>query len=48
VDGPSHTRSVVEWLRAQFPDLCMTVEAVVADADTVAVRVLSEGTNWAR
>ncbi len=45
VDGPSHTRSVVEWLRAQFPDLCMTVEAVVADTDMVAVRVLSEGTN---
>ena len=45
VDGPSHTRSVVEWLRAQFPDLRLTVEAVVADADMVAVRVLSEGTN---
>jgi predicted ester cyclase len=45
VDGPSHTRSVGEWLRAQFPDLCMTVEAVVEDADMVAVRVLSEGTN---
>jgi hypothetical protein len=26
VAGPSHTRSVVEWLRAQFPDLRMTVE----------------------
>ena len=45
MDGPSHTRSVVEWLRAQFPDLRMTVEAVVADAGMVAVRVLSEGTN---
>src|SRR3954454_11604377 len=44
VDGPSHARSVVEWLRA-FPDLRMTVESVVADADVVVVRVLSEGTN---
>ena len=24
VDGPSHTRSVGEWLRAQFPDVART------------------------
>ena len=29
----------------QFPDLCMTVEAMVAEGDTVTARVLSEGTN---
>ena len=38
-------RGVVEWLLAQFSDLQMTIEAIVADGDTVAVRVLSEGTN---
>jgi len=45
VSGPEHMRGVVEWLVAQFPDLHMTVEAVVAEGDTVAVRILSEGTN---
>ena len=33
------------WLLAQFPDLQMTVEAIVAEGDTVAARILSEGTN---
>jgi len=45
VNGSEHMRGVVEWLLAQFPDLQMTIEAIVADGDTVAVRVLSEGTN---
>ena len=45
VDGPTHTRQTARWLLAQFPDLHMTVEAIVAEGDTVAVRVLSEGTN---
>jgi len=45
VDGPTHMREVVEWLVAQFPDLQMTVDAIVAENDTVAVRVLSVGTN---
>jgi predicted ester cyclase len=45
VDGPTHLREAAEWLRAQFPDLQMTVLAVVAEGDTVAVRVASEGTN---
>jgi predicted ester cyclase len=38
-------RRSAEWLLAQFPDLHMTIEAMVAEGDTVAVRVLSEGTN---
>ena len=38
-------RATAEWLLGQFPDLCMTVEAMVAEGDTVAARVLSEGTN---
>jgi predicted ester cyclase len=45
VNGPQATRASAEWLLAQFPDLRMTIEAVIADADTVAVRILSEGTN---
>ena len=38
-------RSVVQWLVAQFPDVSMTIESIVAEGDIVAVRVLSEGTN---
>ena len=45
VDGPSPMRQTAQWLLAQFPDLHMTIEAIVAEGDTVAVRVLSEGTN---
>ena len=45
VNGPAAMRETAQWLLAQFPDLQMTVEAIVADGDTVAVRVLSEGTN---
>ena len=45
VNGPQATRQTVEWLLAQFPDMRMTIEAMVSEGDTVAVRVLSEGTN---
>lgn len=45
VNGPQAMRGTVEWLLAQFPDLYMTIEAMVAEGDTVAVRVLSQGTN---
>jgi predicted ester cyclase len=45
VNGPAAMRQTAEWLLAQFPDLHMTIEAIVAEGDTVAVRVLSEGTN---
>ena len=45
VDGPSHARGVVEWLRSQFSDLQMTVEVIVAEGDMVAALVRSEGTN---
>jgi predicted ester cyclase len=48
VQGPSHAREAVAWLRAQFPDLEMTIESIVADADMVAVRVRSTGTNLGR
>jgi predicted ester cyclase len=45
VNGPQAMRQTAEWLLAQFPDLHMSVEAMVAEGDTVAVRILSEGTN---
>ena len=45
VHGPTHLRQTAQWLLAQFPDLHMTIEAIVAEGDTVAVRILSEGTN---
>jgi predicted ester cyclase len=45
VHGPEATKETAKWLVAQYPDLHMTIEALIADGDTVAVRVLSEGTN---
>lgn len=45
VDGPQAMRATAEWLLGQFPDMQMTVEAIVAEDDLVACRVLSEGTN---
>jgi predicted ester cyclase len=45
VNGPTAMRQTAGWLLGQFPDLRMTIEAMVAEGDTVAVRVLSEGTN---
>jgi predicted ester cyclase len=45
VNGPEHMRNVVTWLVDQYPDLVMNVEALVSEGDTVAVRVMSEGTN---
>ncbi|HSW80748.1 MAG TPA: ester cyclase [Candidatus Saccharimonadales bacterium] len=45
VNGPQSTRETVGWLKAQFPDMKMIIEAIVADGDLVVARVLSEGTN---
>ena len=45
VAGPKHIRDTAQWLREQFPDLQFTIEAIVADDDTVACRVLATGTN---
>jgi predicted ester cyclase len=45
VNGPAAARQTAEWLLAQFPDLKMTIEAIVAEGDMVVARVLSEGTN---
>jgi predicted ester cyclase len=45
VNGPLHMRSTRDWLLDQFPDLHMTVEALVSELDMVVARVVSEGTN---
>jgi predicted ester cyclase len=45
VNGPIAMRRTVQWLLAQYPDLHMTIEAIVAEGDTVAVRMFTEGTN---
>lgn len=45
VNGPAHTREVVGTLRGQFPDLQMTIESIIQEGDTVAVRVVASGTN---
>jgi predicted ester cyclase len=45
VSGPEHMRNVVTWLVDQFPDVTMRIESIVADGDSVAVRVWTEGTN---
>jgi predicted ester cyclase len=45
VNGPAAMRQTAQWLLAQFPDLQMTIEAILAEGDMVAVRVFSEGTN---
>jgi predicted ester cyclase len=45
VNGPAAMRSTAEWLQGQFPDLHMTIEAIVAEGDLVVCRIVSEGTN---
>jgi predicted ester cyclase len=45
VNGPRSMRETTGWLHSQFPDVRMTIESLIAEGDTVAVRVLAEGTN---
>jgi len=45
VNGPEAMRQTAGWLLAQFLDMHMTIEVILAEGDTVAVRILSEGTN---
>ena len=45
VHGPRHMRETVAWLLAQFPDLRMSIDAIVADDDLVAVLLTATGTN---
>jgi predicted ester cyclase len=48
MSGPDGMRRTVVWLTDQFPDVHMTIEALVAQGDLVACRVLSTGTNLGR
>jgi predicted SnoaL-like aldol condensation-catalyzing enzyme len=41
VNGPQAMRATAEWLIAQYPDIHMAIEAMAAEGDIVAVRVLS-------
>ncbi|HEV8402498.1 MAG TPA: ester cyclase [Candidatus Limnocylindrales bacterium] len=45
VEGPRHLVEASAWLVAQFPDIEMSVEAMVVEDDLVAARVRSTGTN---
>lgn len=45
VHGPTHLVEAAAWLLAQFPDLAMSVEALVVDGDLAAALVRSRGTN---
>jgi steroid delta-isomerase-like uncharacterized protein len=44
VHGPAAMRGTVAWLTDQYPDLRMEVEAMIAEGDLVAARVLTRGT----
>jgi ketosteroid isomerase-like protein len=48
VNGPAAMRGSVAWLTAQYPDIHMELESIVAEDDLVAVRVISTGTNLGR
>lgn len=43
--GPDSMRGLVAMLRTAFPDLHFTIEAVVAEGDTVAGRLTMRGTH---
>ena len=45
IDGPDGMRRTIGWLTDQYPDIHMSIEAVIGDGDLVACRVLSTGTN---
>jgi predicted ester cyclase len=45
VHGPPAMRETAKWLLAQFPDMHMTIENLVAEGDMVVALVLSTGTN---
>ena len=38
VNGPAAMRETAQWLLAQFPDLHMQIDAIVAEGDLAAVR----------
>lgn len=48
VHGPSAMRKSLQWLVAQFPDIHMEIESIVAEGDIVAARIVSRGTHLGR
>lgn len=45
VDGPEAMRATCTWLWNQFPDVTMTIEAMISGGDLVAALIRAEGTN---
>jgi predicted ester cyclase len=45
VEGPAHLRESASWLLAQFPDIRMTIVALIGEGDLIAVRLRTQGTN---
>ncbi len=45
VNGPMAMKQTIGWLTSQFSDIKMEIEALIAEGDLVAVRILSTGTN---
>ena len=43
--GPESFRQLITMLRTAFPDLSFTIEALVAEGDTVAGRLIMNGTH---
>ena len=43
--GPESMRGLITMLRTAFPDLSFTIEALVAEGDTVAGRLIMNGTH---
>ena len=48
VNGPAAMRQTAQWLLAQFPDLHMRIEAMVAEGDTVRCGCCRRGPTWGR
>jgi steroid delta-isomerase-like uncharacterized protein len=45
VPGPATMRRTAQFVFAQFPDVTMNTESILAERDEVAVRVVARGTN---
>jgi predicted ester cyclase len=45
VNGSQAMLAIADWLLAQFPNLLMTVEAMIAKENNLAIRLPFEGTN---
>jgi predicted ester cyclase len=43
--GPESMRGLIKMLRTAFPDLCFTIEELIAEGDMVAGRLIMNGTH---